>query len=97
MCRNIKTLHHFTPPATDEEIHASALQYVRKLSGVRAPSRANAAAFEQAVEQVAKATRTLFDALEVHGPPRTREAEQAKARARGEKREAQLLKRFGRA
>lgn len=94
MCRNIKTLHHFEPPATREEVHASALQYVRKLSGMREPSKANRAAFERAVDQVARATLQLFDALEVHGPPRTREAEAAKAKVRGQRRDAQLRARF---
>jgi len=94
MCRNIKTLHHFKPPATRAEIRASALQYVRKLSGMRAPSKANEAAFERAVEQVTKATEALFDALEVHGPYRTREAEAAKAKERGKKREAQQRARY---
>lgn len=94
MCRNIKTLHHFEPPATREEVHASALQYVRKLSGMREPSKANRAAFERAVDQVARATLQLFDALEVHGSPRTREAEAAKAKVRGQRRDAQLRARF---
>src|SRR5689334_9501004 len=90
MCRNIKTLHHFEPPATDEEVHASALQYVRKLSGMNAPSKANQRAFDDAVEAVAKATFRLFDKLDVHGPPRSREAEKLKAQERGKKREEQL-------
>lgn len=88
MCRNIKTLHHFEPPATREEIHASALQFVRKLSGMAKPSKANEQAFARAVEKVTKATEELFDALEVHGPPRDREVEKQKARARWEKNEA---------
>ena len=94
MCRNIKLLHHFEPPATREEIRASALQYVRKLSGIQKPTKANVKAFERAVEQVTKATEALFDALEVHGPPHTREEEQRKAKLRGLKREAQMKKRY---
>ncbi|HMN87105.1 MAG TPA: DUF2277 domain-containing protein [Bauldia sp.] len=83
MCRNIRTLSNFEPPATDEEIRASALQFVRKLSGSTRPSRANQAVFDQAVEEVAATARRLIDALEIHGPPRNRavEAEKAKARA----------------
>jgi hypothetical protein len=94
MCRNIKTLHHFEPPATEEEIRASALQYVRKLSGMAHPSKANQAAFDRAVEKITDITLKLFDTLEVHGPPRTREAERAKAVVRGQKREAQLRARL---
>ncbi len=90
MCRNIKTLHHFEPPATPEEVHASALQYVRKLSGMNAPSKANQKAFDEAVEQVAQATFRLFDHLHVHGPPRSREEERRKAMERGKKREEQM-------
>ena len=90
MCRNIRTLHHFKPPATKEEIHASALQYVRKLSGMREPSKANEAAFERAVEEVARITHELFHALEVHGPPRNREAERRKAQLRWKQREARI-------
>ncbi|HEY7246866.1 MAG TPA: DUF2277 domain-containing protein [Xanthobacteraceae bacterium] len=82
MCRNIKTLHNFEPPATDEEIHASALQFVRKLSGFREPSKANEMAFNRAVEQVAHAARGLVDALVTNAPPRDRDMEAAKARAR---------------
>lgn len=82
MCRNIKTLHNFEPPATDDEIHAAALQFVRKISGFNAPSKANAAAFDAAVEAVAHAGRHLLDALETHAPPRNREVEAAKARER---------------
>lgn len=95
MCRNIRRLHHFKPPATEEELHASALQYVRKLTGMNKPAKVNEAAFERAVQQVVKVTQALFDALEVHGEPHTREAEQARAKARGEKREAQLRARYG--
>jgi hypothetical protein len=82
MCRNIKTLHNYQPPATDQEIHASALQFVRKLSGFTQPSKANQPAFERAVEQVTSAARELLDALVTNAPPRDREIESAKARAR---------------
>ena len=82
MCRNIKTLHNFSPPATDDEIRASALQFVRKLSGFTRPSKANAPAFEHAVERVSLAARELLDALVTNAPPRDREAEAARARAR---------------
>jgi hypothetical protein len=90
MCRNIKLLHHFEPPATKEEIRDSALQYVRKLSGMRAPSRANRVAFERAVDEITAVTTRLFEALEIQGPPRTREAEKLKAIDRGLKREDQV-------
>ena len=83
MCRNIKTLHNFTPPATDEEILASSLQFVRKLSGFTRPSRANEPAFARAVEEVVQAARTLLAGLVTNAPPRDREAEAAKARAKG--------------
>ena len=83
MCRNIKTLHNFTPPATDEEIRASSLQFVRKVSGFSKPSRANEPAFNRAVDEVKRAARTLLDALVTNAPPRDREAEAAKARAKG--------------
>jgi hypothetical protein len=83
MCRNIKTLHNFRPPATDEEIRASALQFVRKLSGCARPSKANQLAFDRAVDQVARAAHELLDALVTTAPPRDREIEAAKARARG--------------
>jgi hypothetical protein len=82
MCRNIKTLHNFEPPATHEEIHASALQFVRKLSGCTRPSKANEPAFNRAVEQVAQAAHELLDSLVTHAPPRDREVEAAKARER---------------
>jgi hypothetical protein len=82
MCRNIKTLHNFRPPASDEEIRASSLQFVRKLSGFTRPSRANEAAFARAVDQVALAARGLLDALVTNAAPRDREAEASKARAR---------------
>jgi hypothetical protein len=90
MCRSIKTLHHFEPPATVEEVRASALQYVRKLSGMRAPSRANRAAFDTAVAGVTRVTLDLFAALEVHGPPRSREAEREKAVLRFKRRAASM-------
>lgn len=86
MCRNIRTLHNFDPPADAEEINASALQYVRKISGSTKPSQANAAAFEQAVASVEAATRTLLDQLVTTAPPKNREVEAAKARERSEKR-----------
>lgn len=82
MCRNIRTLANFEPPATEDEIHASALQFVRKLSGTTQPSRANAAAFDRAVEEVSAAARKLLASLETHAPPRNREVEAAKARER---------------
>ncbi len=82
MCRNIRTLHNFRPPATEEEIRASALQYVRKLSGCARPSKANEAAFARAVDQVTDATRELLGALVTDAPPRDREVEAAKARER---------------
>jgi hypothetical protein len=82
MCRSIKTLHNFEPPATHEEIHASALQFVRKLSGSTRPSKANEAAFNRAVEQVAQAAHELLHSLVTNAPPRDRETEAAKARAR---------------
>src|SRR5262249_37303258 len=82
MCRNIKTLHNFRPPATDEEIRASSLQFVRKLSGFTRPSRANDLAFTRAVDQVTRAARELLDSLVTSAPPRDREVEAWKARAR---------------
>lgn len=82
MCRNIKTLANFEPPATDDEIRASALQFVRKLSGTTRPSRANEAAFNQAIEEVTAAARRLIHALTTNAPPRTREQEARKARER---------------
>ncbi|MEZ5076246.1 MAG: DUF2277 domain-containing protein [Solirubrobacterales bacterium] len=88
MCRNIRTLHNFDPPATEEEIHASALQYVRKISGSTKPSKANAEAFEEAVEAVAATTRELLDRLVTSAPAKNREAEAAKARARAQARYA---------
>jgi hypothetical protein len=86
MCRNIRTLHNFDPPATTEETHASALQYVRKISGSTKPSQANEAAFEEAVAEVEAATRKLLDRLVTTAPPKNREVEAAKAKARSEKR-----------
>jgi len=82
MCRNIRTLHNFDPPATDEEVRASALQFVRKLSGTTKPSKANEEAFARAVDEVTGAARKLLDSLVTHAPPRYREVEVAKARAR---------------
>jgi hypothetical protein len=86
MCRNIKTLHNFAPPATHDEIHASALQFVRKLSGFNRPSKANEPAFDRAVEQVTQAAHELLAALVTNAPPRDREVEAAKARARAAER-----------
>jgi hypothetical protein len=88
MCRNIRTLYNFDPPATEEEIQASALQYVRKVSGFTKPSAANAEAFDRAVEDVASVTRVLFAELSTSAPTKDREVEAAKARARFEKRAA---------
>ena len=82
MCRNIKTLHNFKPPATDEEIRASAIQFVRKLSGFTKPSKANEAAFNRAVEQVTNVATELIESLVTTTPPRDREVEAQKARAR---------------
>ena len=90
MCRNIKTLHNFEPPATGDEVNAAALQYVRKVSGSTKPSKANEAAFAQAVAEVAAATNRLLAQLVTTAPPRDREVEAARARARAEQR-------FGRA
>lgn len=89
MCRNIKTLFNFEPPATDEEIRASALQFVRKLSGFNAPSKVNEAAFNQAVEQVTAAAQLLISSLVTLAPPKDREVERARAMA-------EAAKRFGR-
>ena len=86
MCRNIKTLHNFAPPATDEEIRASSLQFVRKLSGFAKPSKANEEAFACAVDQVTQAARDLLDSLVSNGPPRDREVEASKARERSAQR-----------
>jgi hypothetical protein len=86
MCRNIRTLHNFEPPATPDEVDAAALQYVRKISGATRPSAANQAAFDAAVAEVAHATRHLLDALVTTAPPKDREIEAAKARARSAER-----------
>ena len=88
MCRNIRTLHNFEPPATDDEIRASALQYVRKVSGTTKPSQANAEAFDHAVDEIAHVTRHLLDELVTTAPPKDREVEAAKRRARAEQRYA---------
>lgn len=86
MCRNIRTLYNFEPPATNDEIRAAAAQYVRKISGSTRPSRANEAAFEKAVDAVQAASRTLLDSLVTQAPPKDREVEAAKRRARAAKR-----------
>jgi hypothetical protein len=86
MCRNIRTLHNLEPPATQEEVRSAALQYVRKISGSSRPSQANAAAFERAVDAVAAASERLLGELVTQAPPKDREAEAAKARARSAKR-----------
>jgi len=86
MCRNIRTLFNFEPPATDEEIRAASLQFVRKLSGFTRPSRANQPAFDHAVEEIARTARTLVDALVTTSPPRDRGLEQARARERAARR-----------
>ena len=88
MCRNIHTLHNYDPPATDDEVTAAALQYVRKISGVSRPSQANEEAFDRAVEAVTSATRTLVDSLVTTAAPKNREVEAARARARAAKRYA---------
>ena len=88
MCRNIRTLHNFAPPATADEIRAAALQYVRKISGTSKPSVANQQAFDAAVEEVAEVTRRLLDELTTSAPPKDREVEAAKARARAAERYA---------
>jgi hypothetical protein len=88
MCRNIRTLHNFEPPASEEEVRAAALQYVRKISGSTKPSQANAAAFERAVDAVAAASSELLEALVTSAPPKDREVEAAKARARSAQRYA---------
>ena len=82
MCRNIRTLHNFDPPATSEEVEAAALQYVRKISGATKPSKANEAAFARAVEEITEVSTRLLASLVTHAPPRDREVEAAKARAR---------------
>ncbi len=90
MCRNIRILYNFEPPTSEDEIHAASVQYVRKVSGMQKPSRANEAAFEQAIEAVATTTRQLLSELVTQAPPRDREAEAAKRKARS-------AERFGRA
>ena len=86
MCRNIRTLHNFDPPATKEEAHDAALQYVRKISGSTKPSKANAEAFDRAVDEVTAATTRLLDSLVTNAPPKNREAEAAKLRERSAQR-----------
>lgn len=86
MCRNIRTLHNFAPPATPEEVRAAAQQYVRKVAGTTKPAADNAAVFEQAVQEIALATQRLLDGLVAHGAPKNREIEAAKARARAAER-----------
>ncbi len=86
MCRNIRTLYNYEPPATEDEVRASALQYVRKISGFNTPSQVNAEAFDQAVDAVAETTARLLDALVTKAPPKDREVEAAKARARAAQR-----------
>lgn len=88
MCRNIRPLFNFEPPATDDEVRAAALQYVRKVSGTRKPSRANEAVFDRAVDLIAAATRMLVDSLETNAPPKDRDEEAAKAKARSAERYA---------
>jgi hypothetical protein len=88
MCRNIRTLHNFDPPATDEEVRASAIQYVRKISGFAKPSKANEAAFEEAIEAVTAVSTKLLAELTTVAPPKNREVEAAKARARSAQRYA---------
>lgn len=95
MCRNIRVLYNFKPPTTDEEVHAAALQYVRKVSGLQKPSQADEKAFEKAIAKIAAATQDLLDNLEAEVPLRTRDGEKQKAQERWKKREAQLAKRFG--
>ena len=90
MCKNIRTLFNFEPPATDDEIRASALQFVRKVSGFTHPSKTNEAAFNRAVDEVAAAAHRLLNGLETASPPKDREAEAAKARARARERFAQV-------
>jgi len=89
MCRNIRTLHNFEPPATSDEVQSAALQYVRKVSGTTKPSQANQAAFDEAVREIAHITQHLLDDLVTTAPPKNREVEAAKARARSELRYAQ--------
>ena len=88
MCRNIRTLHNYEPPATEDEVAAAALQFVRKISGTRKPSAANAAAFEAAVAEIAETSMRMLAALETHAPPKNREVEAAKAKERWQARNA---------
>jgi hypothetical protein len=90
MCRNIRTLHHFAPPTTPDEIRAAALQYVRKVSGMTKPSKGGEATFESAVDAITRATASLLELLPAHGEPRTREKEKEKAKQRWERREARI-------
>jgi hypothetical protein len=90
MCRNIKTLYNFEPPATEEEVRAASLQFVRKLYGFNAPSKANAAAFNAAVDEVAASARRLIDSLETNAPPRDRDVEAERARRRAAERFGKL-------
>ena len=90
MCRNIRTLHNFEPPATDDEVHAAALQFVRKISGTTKPSKANEAAFQRAVEEIAHISRHLLDDLVTAAPPKDRETETVRARERFARRQARL-------
>ncbi|MCY4370846.1 MAG: DUF2277 domain-containing protein [bacterium] len=90
MCRSIRTLHNFDPPATDDEVQAAALQYVRKIAGSTRPSRANREAFDRAVSDIAAGTRRLVDSLVTTAPPKNREVEAAKARARAARRRGSL-------
>jgi len=92
MCRNIRVLHHFEPPTTEEEIRAAAIQYVRKVSGIREPSKTDERAFEKAIADVAKVTARVLEALTVpRGPARTREGEKVKAQARWESRRSRIV------
>jgi hypothetical protein len=92
MCRNIRVLHHFDPPTTPEEIRAAALQYVRKVSGIREPSKNDAKAFEKAIDDVAKVTARVLEALSTpRAPARTREGEKVKARARWDSRKSRIV------
>ncbi|MGD8195753.1 DUF2277 domain-containing protein [Herbiconiux sp. P18] len=86
MCRNIRVLHNFNPPTTDDEVREAALQFVRKVSGSTRPSRANAAAFDRAIDEIAAATRSLLDELVTNAPPKNRDTEAVKGRERHEKR-----------
>ncbi len=90
MCRNIRTLHNFEPPATSDEVHAAALQFVRKISGTTKPSKANEAVFQRAVEEIAHISRHLLDDLVTVAPPKDRETEAARARERFARRQARV-------